>query len=590
MLRSLLGKLSAKSMSVGQKLMSVILLIIAMLILVAGTGIVQMRNIGDRLDSVANEDIPVIETVAEFNASQLEQSTAFERLLRIGTMMVSNPSLSGEFNEAIEEYEDLGKEVVTQIAVSSDIAKEVAASAATTQARNEFEGIVKDLTGLRATYTAYVTKMNEAIELVSTNRVSEAVILSVGIEALDEELDDSLNELIAKITQFTEKSVESAEASEVFGLALMSIVSAVAAILGLVLTFWLVRRSVTGPLGEVVEALNALAEGDTTVSITARSNDEIGELVKSFEVFREQTIEKTKMEEAQKIESEAKEQRAQATAATVAEFEKAIGVVVKTVASSANEMQSTAQSMAATAEETNRQATSVATAAEQASANVQTVASAAEELSSSIAEVGRQVSDSSRIAGEAATHAVKTNAEVESLAAAAQKIGEVVTLISDIAEQTNLLALNATIEAARAGEAGKGFAVVASEVKSLATQTAKATEEIGGQITSIQSATGDAVSAIQEISTIIESINDIASSVALAVEEQGTATREIAQSVQQASAGTTEVSSNIAGVTQAAGESGASAAQVLEAATELAKQSETMHGEVDKFLTQVRAG
>ena len=130
--------------------------------------------------------------------------------------------------------------------------------------------------------------------------------------------------------------------------------------------------------------------------------------------------------------------------------------------------------------------------------------------------------------------------------------------------KTNLLALNATIEAARAGDAGKGFAVVASEVKSLASQTAKATEEIRAQISEIQGATGQTVEAIRSIGTTIRQMSEIATTIASAVEEQGAATREIASNVHQA-------------------------AQVLGAAGELSKQSETLRRDVDTFLATVRA-
>ena len=263
--------------------------------------------------------------------------------------------------------------------------------------------------------------------------------------------------------------------------------------------------------------------------------------------------------------------------------------VVEVVAAASTEMESTAQSMSATAEETSRQATAAAAGVEEATTNVQTVASAAEELSSSISEVSRQVAESASIARNAVEEASRTNSQVEGLVEAAQKIGEVVSLISDIAEQTNLLALNATIEAARAGEAGKGFAVVASEVKSLANQTAKATEDISAQIGAIQGATGDAASAIKAIAETVTKVDEIAASIASAVEEQSAATQEIARNAQQAAAGTTEVSSNVSGVTQAASETGSASSEVLEAAKGLATQSNTLSGQIEKFLKSMNA-
>jgi len=165
----------------------------------------------------------------------------------------------------------------------------------------------------------------------------------------------------------------------------------------------------------------------------------------------------------------------------------------------------------------------------------------------------------------------------------------VVKLISGIAGQTNLLALNATIEAARAGEAGKGFAVVASEVKSLATQTAKATEEITAQVAAIQGATGSSVQAIQAIGGTIGRVNQIAAAIAAAVQQQGAATQEIARNVQQASGGTTEVSRHITSVSQAASETGVAAGEVLISAKGLARLSDALRDDVDRFVGNIRA-
>jgi methyl-accepting chemotaxis protein len=161
--------------------------------------------------------------------------------------------------------------------------------------------------------------------------------------------------------------------------------------------------------------------------------------------------------------------------------------------------------------------------------------------------------------------------------------------VDQIGFRTNMLSLNAAIEAAHAGEAGKGFAVVASEVKSLATQTAKATEEITSQIAAIQAATKGSVLAIQGIGKTIAEMNQIAGTIAAAVDEQGAATQEIARNIQQAAAGTSEVTSNITGLNQAAADTGEAAGQVLTAASELSRQSETLRGQVEKFLAAVKA-
>ena len=370
---------------------------------------------------------------------------------------------------------------------------------------------------------------------------------------------------------------------------------AAAGLIAVVLTFaiagvQMTNRRISRPAAVLATVVGRMRNGELSLDVPGQdAADELGDVAKAIDMLRQQALHAQELSRDAAVEQERKEKRQQTIGAHVASFEKSIAGALAALASASTRLGTTARSMNATATETERRSTAVASASEEASASVQTVASATEELAASIAEISRQVSQSAHIASQAVDEARQTDTQITGLVEAAKKIGDVVKLINDIAGQTNLLALNATIEAARAGEAGKGFAVVASEVKSLATQTAKATDDITAQVSAIQTSTKGAVDAIQRISATIGRISEISTTIASAVEEQGAATQEIARNVQQASAGTAAVSADIGGVSKAAGETGEAAGQVQHAAVELAQQGETLRGEVDSFLGNIRA-
>jgi methyl-accepting chemotaxis protein len=349
-------------------------------------------------------------------------------------------------------------------------------------------------------------------------------------------------------------------------------------------------RLISSSVKSVTGIMQRLAAGDLGVDLPDTDRrDEIGTMIDAVRVFRNNAVERARLEALQTDERKAKERRAVEVDRLIRTLDQGVSGILRAVGSAAAGLTATARGMTDTTAHVQRQMDATVAAATQASTNVQTVASATEELSSSISEIGGQVTQSTAIADQAVREANQTNEQVQGLVEAARRIGDIVKLITGIAAQTNLLALNATIEAARAGQAGKGFAVVASEVKNLANQTARATDEISDQIAAMQAATGSAANAIVEIGSTIGSVNAIATAIASAIEQQRAATAEIARNIQQTASRTEAVSTNICAVNEAVTQTGTAAELVLGAAGDLSKQAEALRAEVERFLTGIRA-
>jgi methyl-accepting chemotaxis protein len=368
---------------------------------------------------------------------------------------------------------------------------------------------------------------------------------------------------------------------------MMLLASALALAIG---SMMLVGRRAIKPLHAIRDGMLKVAAGDLTVDAGyTERRDEIGALAGALATFKQQAVEKARIEQQERERNAGAATRQQAIERYISEFETQVRATLEQLGDASNQMRTTSDGMSAVSTQTNASIQIAAKASGEASMNVQSVASASEQLSASINDISKQASHAAGIASRAVHQARATDGTVQGLAKTANRIGEVVGLINDIASQTNLLALNATIEAARAGEAGRGFAVVASEVKSLASQTAKATDDISEQIADIQKVAGEAIDAIKAIGGIIGEVNEVATAIAAAVEEQGAATQEITRSTQQAAQGTKNVSDNIVGVSAGADAAGAAAQNVKAASELLGAQTQHLRGQVDTFLGKIRA-
>jgi methyl-accepting chemotaxis protein len=554
-------------LSISTKLFAIVSFLFFVIASIGGFSFLQMRSINTAAQDIQTQWLPSVRWIGEMRV----QSARFRAVLR-DHLIVSDAERAdvdknlaarkADFEKAAKAYQPL---------ISSPAERELA-----DQLEKQWQSF--------ASASADVQSLANKGDVAAAKDINAKKVVPVG-RAMDATL--------AKLVELNDKGAEvaghSAEATYLSAIRLMAVLLGGTVILGLGAAIYMVRDIGRG-IGSILKPMGQLTDGELSVEIPHQGETtEIGRIASALQIFKDALIAKKASDDAANADSALKAARADRISTATGDFETMIGELVDSLASASTELEASATTLTKTSDVTMSLSNSAATASHTVTQNIQAVAAATEEITSSVNEIGRQVHESSRVADNAVSQARKTDESIAKLSLAADRIYDVVKLITEVAEQTNLLALNATIEAARAGEAGRGFAVVASEVKALATQTAKATGEISAQIADMQSATADTVAAIREISSTITQVSEVSSAIAAAVEQQGAATQEIARNVQQSAQLSTQVASEVTEVNRGSSETSSASGQVLSAAQSLARESDHLKNEVEKFLSTVRA-
>lgn len=321
----------------------------------------------------------------------------------------------------------------------------------------------------------------------------------------------------------------------------------VASLIVVCIIFFTTGLSVSKQVSRILSVRNSLedisqGEADLTKRIKVTSQDEIGQLVTSFNAM---------MENFQHIMRDLKQEAHQIKEATSIIH----GNAYDTLASShliQQESRQVAQASFGQLKNTEDSAHSM----EELARSIQHISESIAEISSISRDTEANANNGLQIMNRLQTQLInvyeKTDKSVvrtQELVKLSGMIGEFTNVITGISDQTNLLALNASIEAARAGEAGKGFAVVAEEVRKLAEESKVAAERISQVVGSVQMETTEIVEAIHSTANVLNAGRTIANEAQQAFEGINQGIHVLADQVDQVSSATEEIAASTEEVT-----------------------------------------
>jgi len=258
----------------------------------------------------------------------------------------------------------------------------------------------------------------------------------------------------------------------------------------------LIIRSLVKRLRDIQNKAQKISNGDLTEVIAIESNDEIGQLARSFTTMQAslKTLLGTLQNHSFAVAATAEELNA--SAGQTSEASEQVATAIQHVAVSAEKQTEGVEANILSLNQIVSGTNTVLLNANEVLERTQTTIQKAEDGKSIVQKTVNQMNE--------IHHSVSdSNTVIISLNDRTKEIGAIVDVITDISNQTNLLALNAAIEAARAGESGKGFSVVADEVRKLAEQSQNSASQITEIIKAIQQ---DSIETVQTMSTVEKNV------------------------------------------------------------------------------------
>lgn len=534
-----------KNMKIRARILLGFAVVVALTAVLGAFNMSQMRMLNNNTLDITNNWLPSVKTLGQIKTDVLNLRRYAYRLVLSDT------------KEDIQRSTSKMAEITRQLENDKSNLEKLISSDEERQLYEDF----------RSSWAKYLP-IQDRIIFASSNNQSESIKQLI-LESLDE-FDSSMT-FLEKLIAINDKgaNTEAKSSQESYQKAVWYLVLLFAIIILLsVYTGISISNNISRKIKNVQISAQKLAVGDLSIELESDGKDEVGMLAQDFKKLVDTN--KFIIENAKRVAdgdltvSLVKRSENDELIIALTQMVARLNEIVANIVESAQNVASASAQFSSTTVQIAQGANEQASSAEEVSSSI-------EEMNSTIQQNTDNALQTERIASNSAQGILEVSTASKKSLDAIRQIAEKIKVINAIAEKTDILAINAAIEAARAGEHGKGFAVVAAEVRKLAETSQKAAIEINSLSSTSLKITEDADELMMRIIPDIQKTATLVQEIAAASAEQTSGAGQIVSAIDQLSR-----------VTQ---QNSAAAEEMSSTAEELASQAETLSDTIGFFNT-----
>jgi len=271
-----------RDVKISTRVSVLVILILLLMSVVVEFSLRQIDAIGKEIKVIAEETVPLLESVNKIAMCHARQEAYFEEAMGFGKRMRRDEAAEEDFRAARQAFSSLGENIRREIEKGRGLIERTYEKYRTVKMGKAVQKVDYEWRGISKEYSDYGFLCERIFNLISQGKFGEAEVAMEQLEAEAGGVDKVLGALALKTTNFVADSFARAENRKLKTMVYMLSFSAIIVLFSLVVGI-LISHGISKLLGAAVKIADRITAGEGDVKIKVTTKDETGTLLAAME-------------------------------------------------------------------------------------------------------------------------------------------------------------------------------------------------------------------------------------------------------------------------------------------------------------------